>query len=428
MEFNQDKYQNYVRILNEELVPAMGCTEPIAIAYCASLMRETLGNIPNKIIINVSGNIIKNVKSVTVPNTLGLSGIDTACAIGIIAGDPNKKLEVIANVTKEDALLIPDFLKNTEIVINHAENDHTLYIEIIGYYLNDYTKVIIEDAHTNVSLIEKNNNIIFKNNKEVVLKKVKLDHSILNIEDIIKFADIVNINDVKDKLDLQIKYNMNIAEEGLKNNYGANIGKTILKYSKCSTIDKMKVYAASGSDARMNGCDMPVVINSGSGNQGITASVPVIVFARENSLSIDLLYRALVVSNLCTIHIKHSIGKLSAFCGVVIAGAGCGAGIAYLEGGKFREIAHTLVNALAIVSGVVCDGAKSSCAAKIASSVEAGVLGYYMFKDGNQFVSGEGIVKKGVENTIKAIGSLARVGMCETDKEIIEIMIHQEHK
>lgn len=425
MEFDQNKYQNYVRILNEELVPAMGCTEPIAIAYCAALMKEALGNIPNKIVINVSGNIIKNVKSVTVPNTLGLCGIDTACAIGIIAGDASKKLEVIANVTKEKALLIPDFIKNKDISINHAENDHTLYIEIIGYYNNEYSKVIIEDAHTNVVLIEKNNEIIFKNDKEVVRKKVELDHSVLNIEDIIKFADIVNIDDVKEKLDLQIKYNMAIAEEGLKNKYGANIGKTILKYTTGSVIDKMKAYAAAGSDARMNGCDIPVVINSGSGNQGITASVPVIVFAKENKLSDELLYRALVVSNLCTIHIKHSIGKLSAFCGVVIAGAGCGAGVAYLEGGKFREVAHTLVNALAIVSGVVCDGAKSSCAAKIVSSVEAGILGYYMFKDGNQFVSGDGIIKKGVENTIKAIGELARVGMCETDKEIIELMIRK---
>ena len=424
MQFDQNKYQNYVRILNEELVPAMGCTEPIAIAYCAALMKQTLDNLPNKVVINVSGNIIKNVKSVTVPNTLGLCGIDVACAIGIIAGDPSKKLEVIANVSKEEASLIPDFLNNIEVIINHADTEHTLYIEIIGYDNDNYSKVIIEDAHTNVVLIEKNNQTIFKNDKEIVKKKVELDHSVLNVEDIIKFADIVNIDDVKEKLDLQIKYNMAIAEEGLKNNYGANIGKTILKYGS-SIIDKMKAYAASGSDARMNGCDMPVVINSGSGNQGITVSVPVIVFARENNMSLDLLYRALVISNLCTIHIKHSIGKLSAFCGVVIAGAGCGAGIAYLEGGKFSEVAHTLVNSLAIISGVVCDGAKSSCAAKIASSVEAGVLGFYMFKDGNEFVSGDGIVKKGVENTIKAIGALARVGMCETDKEIIEIMIHK---
>ena len=425
MEFDQIKYQNYVRILNEELIPAMGCTEPIAIAYAAALMKETLGNIPTKVIINVSGNIIKNVKSVTVPNTLGLCGIDTACAVGILAGDPSKKLEVIANVSKEEALLIPEYLKNTDISINHKENTHPLYIEIIGYYNDESSKIVIEDSHTNIMLIEKNNEVVYKKDKIVLEQKQKLDHSVLNVEDIIKFADIVDINDVKEKLDLQIKYNMAIAEEGLKNNYGANIGKTILKYGKTSIIDKMKAYAAAGSDARMNGCDMPVVINSGSGNQGITASVPLVVFAKDNNYDQEKLYRALVVSNLCTIHIKHSIGKLSAFCGVVIAGAGCGAGVAYLEGGTFRNVAHALVNALAIISGVVCDGAKSSCAAKIASSVEAGVLGYFMFKDGNQFYSGDGIVKKGVENTIKAVGSLARVGMCETDKEIIEIMINK---
>ena len=425
MEFDQNKYQNYVRILNEELIPAMGCTEPIAIAYCGALVRDHLGNIPTKVVINVSGNIIKNVKSVTVPNTLGLCGIDTACAVGILGGDSNKLLEVIANVKEEVAVKIPSYIKGNEFIINHADNDHTLYIEIIGYYQNDYAKVVIEDAHTNVVLIEKNGEIILKNDKEYIKKKTELDHSVLNIQDIVSFADIASIDDVKEKLDIQIKFNMAIAEEGIKNNYGANIGKTILKYGSRSIIEKMKAYAAAGSDARMNGCDLPVVINSGSGNQGITASVPLVVFARENHLSDELLYRALIVSNLCAIHIKHSIGKLSAFCGVVIAGAACGAGIAYLEGGKFREIAHTLVNALAIISGVVCDGAKSSCAAKIASSVEAGVLGYYMFKDGNQFVDGDGIVKKGVENTIKAIGKLARIGMCETDKEIIEIMIYK---
>lgn len=422
MEFDQIKYQNYVRILNEELIPAMGCTEPIAIAYCGALVREYLGNIPSRVVIKVSGNIIKNVKSVTVPNTLGLCGIDTACAVGILGGDASKLLEVIADVKEDIALSIPNYIKENDFTILHADNEHTLYIEIIGFYENDYVKVIIEDGHTNVVLIEKNDNIIFKNDKELSKKKTELDHSVLNIQDIVTFADICNIADVKEKLDMQIALNMAIAEEGMKNNYGANIGKTILKYSCNSVIEKMKAYAAAGSDARMNGCDLPVVINSGSGNQGITASVPLVIFTKENNLTDELLYRALIISNLCAIHIKHSIGKLSAFCGVVIAGAACGAGIAYLEGGKFREIAHTLVNALAMISGVVCDGAKSSCAAKIASSVEAGVLGYYMFKDGNQFVDGDGIVKKGVENTIKAIGKLARVGMCETDKEIIEIM------
>jgi L-cysteine desulfidase len=367
---------------------------------------------------------------------LGAKGMGKHTLAKLIAAAINcdNKMDIDATIPCEECNSCRKILSNNSADITYISRekdkatigiDPIRYIKsVVAIYPNDgdFKVYIIEDAHTNVVLIEKNNEIIFKNDKEVVRKKVELDHSVLNIEDIIKFADIVNIDDVKEKLDLQIKYNMAIAEEGLKNKYGANIGKTILKYTTGSVIDKMKAYAAAGSDARMNGCDMPVVINSGSGNQGITASVPVIVFAKENKLSDELLYRALVVSNLCTIHIKHSIGKLSAFCGVVIAGAACGAGIAYLEGGKFREIAHTLVNALAMISGVVCDGAKSSCAAKISSSVEAGVLGYYMFKDGNQFVDGDGIVKKGVENTIKAIGKLARVGMCETDKEIIEIM------
>ena len=311
-----------------------------------------------------------------------------------------------------------------DISIESVDNGHILYIEIIGYYKEDYARVIIQDSHTHVYLIEKNKKIILKNEVDKKTNAKPLDKSLLNVEDIVEFADKVLIEDIKETLDRQIKFNMSIAKEGLQNNYGANIGKTILKISNNDIVGYCKALAASASDARMNGCDMPVVINSGSGNQGLTASIPVIAYAERNNKSNDILYRALVVSNLCTTHIKNQIGKLSAYCGVVIAGAASGAGVAYLEGGKFREVAHTLVNSLAIISGVVCDGAKSSCAAKIASSVEAGFLGYYMFKEGNQFYGGDGIIKKGVENTIKAIGELARVGMCDTDKEIIHIMIN----
>lgn len=423
MKFNKEKYDNYVKILQEELVPAMGCTEPIAIAYCASLVRKTLGNIPSKIIIKVSGNIIKNVKSVIVPHTNGMYGIDSAACIGLLAGNPDVELQVISNVTEEDINKLPDFKKNLDVTIENVENDHILYIEIIGYSNDDYARVIIQDSHTHVYLIEKNSEILIKNEKEDKINIQNIDKSLLNVEEIVSFADFVVIDDVKQILDRQIKFNMAIAEEGLKNNYGANIGKTILKICNNDIVGYCKALAASASDARMNGCDMPVVINSGSGNQGLTASIPVIAYARKKDIDQEKLYRALVVSNLCTIHIKNQIGKLSAYCGVVIAGAASGAGIAYLEGGKFSEIAHTLVNALAIISGVVCDGAKSSCAAKIASSIEAGFLGYYMFKDGNQFYGGDGIIKKGVENTIKAVGELARVGMCTTDKEIIQLMI-----
>lgn len=418
-----ENYQAYVDILNNELKPAMGCTEPIAIALCASKVKDVLGDMPDILEIYVSGNIIKNVKSVKVPNTGGMVGIKVAAAIGVVAGDSSKELEVIANATKKDILKLENYLKEKELKVIPVDNEHTLYIEIVGKKNNDYAKVIIQDAHTNISLIEKNSEVLYVNEKEIKLETANIDKSVLNIKEIVQFADFVDLDDVIDVLERQVEYNMAIAFEGIKGNYGANIGKTLLKYGPDDITTRCKAMAAAGSDARMNGCDMPVVINSGSGNQGITCSVPVCEYAKKINAPWDRLYRALVVSNLCTIHIKNSIGKLSAFCGVVIAGAGAGAGIAYLEGGREREISHTIVNALGIISGVLCDGAKASCAAKIASSVEAGILGYYMYKEGNQFVSGDGFIKKGVENTIKAIGELARVGMCETDKEIIQIMM-----
>lgn len=418
-----EHYQTYVDILNEELMPAMGCTEPIAIAYCASLVKDTLKALPSEVIIKVSGNIIKNVKSVVVPHTNGMQGIKAAAGIGLLGGDSSKELEVIAHIPKEIIAKLPEYLNNTKISVEDVDNEHTLYIEITGIIDNNSAKVIIQDSHTHVYSITLNNKVIYLNEKPVKKNESNIDKSVLNVKDIVEFANIVNIDDVKATLDRQIEYNWAIAKEGIHNNYGANIGKTLITYGKNDTVQYCKALAAAASDARMNGCEMPVVINSGSGNQGITCSVPVLAYAKKTSKDKELVYRALVVSNLITTHIKNSIGKLSAFCGVVIAGAGCGAGIAYLEGGQEREISHTIVNALAIISGVVCDGAKSSCAAKIASSVEAGILGYYMFKEGNQFLSGEGIVKKGVENTIKAIGNLARVGMCQTDKEIIQIMM-----
>ena len=423
-----EHYEIYKQILNEELVPAMGCTEPISIAYCASKVKEILSHLPTKIDVFVSGNILKNVKSVVVPNTNGLHGIEAAVAIGMVAGNSKDELEVIAHANKEQIKALPEFLRNTDITISSVEEVPTLYIEIIGYYENDYVRAIIKDSHTHIYKIEKNNEIIVLNEKIAKVNESTMDKSLLSVKDIIKFANEVKIEDVKDVLDRQIKYNMAIANEGLKNNYGANVGKTILKYGGDDIVSYCKALAAAASDARMNGCEMPVVINSGSGNQGLTCSIPVIAYAQKKNIDQETLYRALVVSNLCTTHIKNKIGKLSAFCGVVIAGVGCGAGIAYLNGGREKEINHTIVNSLAIISGVVCDGAKSSCAAKISTSVEAGFLGYFMYKEGNQFLGVDGIVKKGVENTIKAIGKLATIGMCETDKEIIQIMIEKNER
>ncbi len=416
-------YKEYVNILNGELVVAMGCTEPIAIAYCASLLKDTLGNLPEEVEIKVSANIIKNVKSVIVPHTGKRSGIPTAVAIGLLAGKSEAKLEVLAGVQKEDIDKLPKFMEKTKITVIPADNDHTLYIEVFGKKDSLTAKVIIMDAHTHVTLIEKNGKVIYQNDEKVEKEIARTNKDLLSVEKIVEFAQKVAVEDVKRVLDRQIKYNMNIANEGISNDYGANIGKTLLKYGNNDIIMFCKALASAGSDARMNGCEMPVVINSGSGNQGITCSVPLIAYAQKTGKSDEQLYRALTVSNLITIHIKNSIGKLSAFCGAVIAGVGFGAGVCFIEGGDYNDVAHTIVNALAIISGVVCDGAKSSCAAKIASSVEAGMLGYYMYKEGNEFLSGEGIVKKGVETTIKAVGALARVGMCETDKEIIHIMM-----
>lgn len=416
-------YQDYIQILNEELIPATGCTEPIAISYAASIAREVLGSIPEKVEVYVSGNIIKNVKSVVVPNTNGLRGIKAACAIGIIAGDSSKKLEVISKVTNEQIEDAKKFLEKDLITVKFADTPYIFDIIITMYKEEHKSCVRIIDYHTNVVSIQLDDKDLYK--KELIGKEKSSlkDLNILTVEKIVEFADCLDVNDVKELLDKQISCNMAIAEEGLKKNYGATIGKILLKYSSKDVNSKAVAYAASGSDARMNGCEMPVVINSGSGNQGITASVPLIIYAKELGISEDRMYRALVVSNLVSIHIKSKIGTLSAYCGAVSAGSGVASGISYLLGGNLDSVSHTIVNALAINSGIICDGAKSSCAAKIASSVEGGLLALKMYNEGKEFYDGDGIVKKGVENTIINIGKIARNGMAVTDKEIIKIMI-----
>lgn len=426
MNVNSELYKGYIEILKEELIPATGCTEPISIAYAAAVGRATLGTLPDKVVVEVSGNIIKNVKSVVVPNTSGLRGIKAACAIGIIAGKKDKKLQVISEVTEKEIEDTKTYLAKDTITVKYADTPYIFDIMMTMYKDNHKSYVRIVDYHTNIVNIEYDNDIILK--KEIQGKEISslTDRSILSVENIVKFADILIIDDVKELLDLQIKCNMAIAEEGLKSNYGANIGKTLLKTGYNDVSLKAKAYAAAGSDARMNGCEMPVIINSGSGNQGITTSVPLIVYAKEMNISEDKMYRALALANLITIHLKSGIGRLSAYCGAVSAGCGVASGIAYLLGGDLNAVSHTLVNALAINSGIICDGAKSSCAAKIASSVEGGLLGLKMYQNGNEFYSGEGIVQKGVENTIKNICKIARIGMLETDKEIIKIMTEIE--
>lgn len=414
-------YSNYVDILKEELVPAMGCTEPVAIAYAGALAREILGELPIAAEVVVSGNIIKNVKSVVVPNTAGLKGIENALAVGILFGDASAQLEVISYAPSTQMDKVEEFRNSCPIKVSRSQSPEIFDIQITLFSKEHSSFVRIVDNHTNVVCKKKDSQILFE--RYTATQKKKISRDFLNVKDIIEFADNVNIDDVKEILDRQISYNMAIAEEGIKNKYGANIGKVILNSYINDVKVKAKAYAAAASDARMNGCDLPVVINSGSGNQGITASVPVIVYAKEMCIPREKLYRALCVSNLITIHLKSGIGTLSAYCGVVSAGAGAGCGIAYLLSGGYKVISHTLVNALAVDSGLICDGAKASCAAKIAIAVESGILGLDMYYQGNQFYAGDGIVKKGVEQTIMSVSRLAQDGMRETDKEIINIMI-----
>ncbi len=412
----------YLRILTEELVPAVGCTEPIAIAYAAAKARAVLGCIPQSVDISVSGNVIKNVKSVVVPNTGGLEGLKAAAAAGIVAGDDTRVLEVIAKVSDEDKKRIREYLSSAVFTVHPTTGDELLDIVIQLASGSSTALVRIAGTHTNIVCIEKDGDVIFASGTKMAKGMELTDRQLLNIKDIVAFADRVDTNIVKERLDAQISCNTAIAEEGLRNDYGANIGKVLLRTGEKDIKTKAKAMAAAGADARMSGCEMPVIINSGSGNQGMAASLPVIAYAREMGLSDETLYRALIISNLTTIHLKTGIGQLSAYCGAVSAGAGAGAGIAYLLGGDLNDIAHTLVNALAIVSGIVCDGAKPSCAAKVASAVDAGIFGYQMYQHGQQFYDGDGLVSKDVENTISNIGRLGREGMRETDREIIRIM------
>ena len=419
----RQKYQDYINVLKEELIPAMGCTEPIAIAYAGAIAREHLGCLPERVEIEVSGNIIKNVKSVIVPNTGGLRGIEVAAAAGIVAGDSAKELKVISEVSTEAVSAIHKFLESTPITVNFSDSKKIFDIMITVYGNGHSAYVRICEFHTNIVEIREDDKYVLQKDIAVEDSLGFTDRKFMNVQEIIEFADTAIIEDVKDILDLQVECNVNISEEGLAGDYGANIGKVLLKtYGTDDVKIRAKAKAAAGSDARMNGCEMPVVINSGSGNQGITASIPVKEYAKELGVSDEKRYRALLVSNLITIHLKSGIGRLSAYCGAVSAGCASGAGIAYLYGGGVDEVSHTIVNSLAITSGIICDGAKASCAAKIATAIDAGILGYHMYKEGQQFYGGDGIVSKGVENTIKNVGQLAKEGMATADQEILKIM------
>lgn len=421
-------HQKYAAILQEELSPAFGCTEPIALAYCAAKAREVLGSLPESVQIEASGNIIKNVKSVIVPNTGGMKGIPAAAAAGIAAGNPEAKLEVIAGVTRQQQEEIAAYLERVPITVNAMEDGDKLDIRVTVKAGEDQAVVRISRSHTNLVYIARNDQVLLDVQSALSAEKEgtapKTDRSCLSIEGIVEYAQTAEIESVQALLERQISYNSSIAEEGIRGNWGANVGSVLLESYGNDVRVRAKAYAAAGSDARMSGCELPVVINSGSGNQGITVSVPVIMYAKEYNCSHEELLRALLVSNLVAIHIKTGIGPLSAFCGAVSAGCAAGCAIAFLMGGGLDEVAHTLVNSIAITSGIICDGAKPSCAAKIAASVDAGILGYDMYRNGQQFFGEDGIITKGVENTIRNICRIGADGMNETDEEIIRIMTH----
>ena len=417
----------YIKILEEELVAAMGCTEPISVAYAAALAKSVLGELPISAELIVSSNIIKNVKSVVVPNTGGLRGIEAAAAAGFLLGNPERELEVLTDVRQEDIPKIKEYLCNTDIRMRASDGRSVFEIKIIAMSEEHTATVHFAGDHTNVIHVSRDGETLLEKEYSEDVDFEKPYRELLSVERIVEFADTVDIELIRDVLTRQIKYNTAIAEEGLRGKWGAGIGKILLSSYGDTVFNRAKAYAAAGSDARMSGCELPVIINSGSGNQGMTASLPVIVYAKELEADEETLLRALAVSNLVTIHMKTGIGCLSAYCGATSAGCGAAAGISYLYGGRSHAISHTIVNAVAINSGMICDGEKPSCAAKIASAVEAGLLGMQMNMHGTQFYAGEGIIVKGVENTIKNVNDLAKRGMRETDVEIIRIMTEKNN-
>ena len=421
-------YENYLNILKQELVPALGCTEPIAIAYTAAKARQILGEFPDSVEMELSGNIIKNVKGVTVPNSGGMKGVEAAAVLGITGGDPSQALEVLEHVTDRE-------IDEAEKLLKAGFCDCVLKDDVANLYIEAYAVckkteksealVVIEDEHTNITHIEKDGQVLFhKEKKEYCQEREKTpDKSLLNLEDIITFANEVQITDVEKVLGRQIKYNTRIAEEGLRNPWGSQVGRVVLEEFGEDVKWRAVAKASAGSDARMSGCALPVIINSGSGNQGMTCSLPVIEFGKELKKSKEEIYRALCVSNLVALNQKKYIGSLSAYCGAVCATAGAGAGITYLCGGTLEQIENTVVNTIADAGGIVCDGAKPSCAAKISTALQAAILSHKMAMRGLTFARGEGLVMDCPEDTIKAVGYVGRAGMKQTDVEILNLMI-----
>ena len=415
---NQNVYREYLAILREEIVPALGCTEPIAIAYAAAKARSVLGRLPEHIDVRCSGNIIKNVKAVIVPTTGNMKGIETSAVLGAVGGNPDKKLEVLTDVSPKDLELTWELLRKKICSVSLLEGVSNLQIIVEMTAGQESALVEIAFSHTNIVRIEHNGTVVMKKGMSAQ-NATETDRSLLNLHDIYDFANTVDIAEVGGLMEDQVRCNMAIAREGLSNKYGANVGSTILEHYGRDARTMARALPAAGSDARMNGCVLPVMINSGSGNQGMTVSLPVQVFADALGVSREKKIRALVLSNLIAIYQKNELGKLSAYCGAVSAAVGAGAAIAYLHNADFDVIEGTIVNTL----GNVSDGAKASCAAKIASSVDAAILAYYMASERRGFRNGEGLVKESAEKTLKSYGRMGREGMRATDIEILRIML-----
>lgn len=420
------EYKNYVSILKEELLPAMGCTEPVAVAYAAAKARDVLGCFPERCELYVSGNIIKNVKSVVVPNTGGLKGLKAAAAAGIVAGKAELQMSVIAETAPEDIPKIQKYIDEHEIHIERKEGGCALYIEVILEGEGHSSKAVISDYHTNIVLLEKDGAVVFQKAPEL-RSSFASDHSLMSLESMWDFINTVETEDISDLLDSQINCNSAISKEGLEKPWGAQIGRILIKNAN-DTKTRAMARAAAGSDARMSGCEKPVVIVGGSGNQGLTVTMPVLEYAERLGSSRDKLYRALALANLMAVYLKKDIGRLSAYCTAVTAGVGAGCAVAYLDGGTLEAVRHTIVNDLAVLSGMFCDGAKPSCAAKVANSVGAGIMGYEMYKNGQSFNGGDGFLQSSADDTIDAVAEIAREAMTETDKKILDIMVSSSNK
>jgi len=466
-------YHAYCAILHEELVPAMGCTEPIAVAYAAAYARDVLGRRPERIELRVSANIVKNVKGVTVPNTGGMRGLEAAAVAGVVGGDVARKLEVLQSLDPGQLEEVRRLVQEGLCRVSLAEGIKGLYIEVwafgppeekaasatepAGAPVQASAHVVVEHTHTGIALVEKDGRLVFDRNNanaadtsgqstmerrpdecagcdaaprefpRAFVSADRHEYALLNVRDILEFADTLRLRDIEAPLRAQIELNQAIAQEGLKGDWGVSVGKTLMKYRDASDVRvRARALAAAGSDARMAGCPMPVVINSGSGNQGLTVSLPVIEFARTLSAGEDKLLRALAVSNLVALEQKEYVGKLSAYCGAVSAAVGAAAGIAYLQGAGYTQISSVIIDAIATADGILCDGAKSSCAAKIATALESAMLGLELgLHEGRRFRDGEGLAGADVEETIRNVGIVAKNGMRATDAEIIRVMLER---